>query len=50
MGVQIPPWEGAILRGKEMPADLSPLAKKNFGLAAVDFANLPADGRKKKIG
>ena len=29
MGVQIPPWEGAILRGKDMPADLSPLAAAN---------------------
>jgi len=28
-GVQIPPWEGAILRGKGMPADLSPLAAAN---------------------
>ena len=24
-----PPWEGAILRGKDMPADLSPLAAAN---------------------
>ena len=29
MGVQIPPWEAAILRGKDMPADLSPLAATN---------------------
>jgi len=28
-GVQIPPWEGAILRGKDMLADLSPLAAAN---------------------
>jgi len=29
MGVQIPLWEGAILSGKVMPADLSPLAAVN---------------------
>jgi len=28
-GVQIPQWEGAILRGKLMPTDLSPLAAAN---------------------
>ena len=28
-GYSDPPWEGAILRGKDMPADLSPLAAAN---------------------